>query len=128
MATSTPVDPEQGEDRPPPQPQDPPQKSAKREKRGNLKVLFITLGVLPIIGIAGAILVAAGSPGGDVVDGMRWAVYMLATALVAAIAGLVFGVPRARADFAPEASERYEANSNLEQISDWLTKLLVGAG
>ena len=53
---------------------------------------------------------------------------MVATALVAAITGLVFGVPRARADFQPRDSERYEANSNLEQISDWLTKLLVGAG
>ena len=53
---------------------------------------------------------------------------MLAVAFVAAILGLIFGVPRARAEFSPEASERYSANSNLEQISDWLTKLLVGAG
>jgi hypothetical protein len=40
--------------------------------------------------------------------------------------GFIFGVPRA-----PEATDRpnksYRANTNLEQISDWLTKLLVGA-
>jgi CheY-like chemotaxis protein len=53
---------------------------------------------------------------------------MIAAAAVTIIVGLIFGVPRARAEFVQGASERYASNSNLEQISDWLTKLLVGAG
>jgi CheY-like chemotaxis protein len=53
---------------------------------------------------------------------------MVAAASVAAILGLIFGVPRARSEFSAQATERYSSNSNLEQISDWLTKLLVGAG
>ena len=55
----------------------------------------------------------------------------LAAALVGALLGFVFGVPktvargaRARGDGATP----YEGNTNLEEISDWLTKILVGAG
>lgn len=61
-------------------------------------------------------------------DGLRWLLYMLGFGGIAAILGLVFGVPRARAEFSATSTERYSSNSNLEQISDWLTKLLVGAG
>lgn len=61
-------------------------------------------------------------------DGLRWFLYTIATIGISTILGLIFGVPRARKRFLADASERYEANSNLEEISDWLTKLLVGAG
>src|SRR5271166_176498 len=77
-------------------------------------------------GLAG-IFVALGS-GAPWSEGLRWFLYMIATAVIAVILGLVFGVPRARSEFIAGATERYAANSNLEQISDWLTKLLVGAG
>ncbi|WP_147572903.1 response regulator transcription factor [Cellulomonas massiliensis] len=80
-----------------------------------------------VVGAVGAVAVAAPGPG-SAADGFRWLLVMLATASVAAILGLIFGVPRARTDFSAAASERYASNSNLEQISDWLTKLLVGAG
>jgi hypothetical protein len=42
--------------------------------------------------------------------------------------GLVFGVPRALSQDTEIGSERYGPNTNLEQISDWLTKILVGVG
>lgn len=82
-----------------------------------------------LLSTAIAIGVAAGS-GSDApwYDGLRWALYMGAAAAVAMSLGLIFAIPRSRADFAAAASERYSSNSNLEQISDWLTKLLVGAG
>lgn len=79
-------------------------------------------------GSLAALMVALLSTPSSWSDGFRWVVYMLAAASVSVIFGLIFGVPRARADFSAEASERYASNSNLEQISDWLTKLLVGAG
>lgn len=55
--------------------------------------------------------------------------------------GFLFGIPRALQSEAPTAppagaageeedgqKPRYAANTNLEQISDWLTKILVGVG
>lgn len=60
--------------------------------------------------------------------GLMWWLYMLGASFLGAAIGLIFAVPRARAEYAAESSERYAPNSNLEQISDWLTKILVGAG
>lgn len=46
--------------------------------------------------------------------------------------GFLFGIPRSLAQPAPETTSdtdpRYSPNTNLEQISDWLTKILVGVG
>lgn len=53
---------------------------------------------------------------------------------VGVLAGFVFGIPRtlqldtARSASEPDPRGTYGANTNLEQISDWLTKILVGAG
>lgn len=44
------------------------------------------------------------------------------------LVGLVFGVPRAVSQSIDGSQERYGPNTNLEQISDWLTKILVGVG
>jgi CheY-like chemotaxis protein len=90
--------------------------------------MYAGLAIASTLGIVAAFGVAIGSGRGNWEDGLRWTMYMLAFASIAAIVGLIFAVPRARTDFSPAASERYSANSNLEQISDWLTKLLVGAG
>jgi hypothetical protein len=54
-----------------------------------------------------------------------------ASAFVCAVLGFLFGIPRAAQENL-EANEadraRYRGNTNLEQISDWLTKILVGVG
>jgi CheY-like chemotaxis protein len=93
----------------------------------SLKLWLACGGGSAALGSACALIIAQ-MQAGDVADGLRWTLYMLASASLAAIIGLIFAVPRARSEFSPLASERYLANSNLEQISDWLTKLLVGAG
>jgi hypothetical protein len=57
-----------------------------------------------------------------------------ASFLVGALLGFLFGIPRAlRGDDTMTPAQltqgqRYVGNSNLEQISDWLTKILIGAG
>jgi hypothetical protein len=56
--------------------------------------------------------------------GAVWA----AAGTIGSIVGFVFGVPRATASDDPDMSSRYRPNTNLEQISDWLTKMLVGIG
>jgi tetratricopeptide (TPR) repeat protein len=50
-----------------------------------------------------------------------------------ALVGFLFGIPRTAAQQAAEGGDgssehAYTPNTNLEQISDWLTKILVGAG
>jgi hypothetical protein len=62
--------------------------------------------------------------------------FALAAVGVGGFVGFLFGIPRALATDvqnpetqprALQASSRYIGNTNLEQISDWLTKILVGA-
>jgi hypothetical protein len=67
---------------------------------------------------------------------MAYSVFSLALLLGLAsltgggLVGFLFGVPRRlqEASIAKTANDRYVGNTNLEQISDWLTKILVGVG
>lgn len=49
-----------------------------------------------------------------------------AASAAGALFGFLFGVPRVKTAEGQDAA-RYGPNTNLEQISDWLTKVLVGA-
>lgn len=49
----------------------------------------------------------------------------LAATSAGGLLGFLFGVPKYRTDSAIAGS--FQHNSNLEQISDWLTKIIVGA-
>jgi len=72
--------------------------------------------------------------------GQRWPVAFLwaaGCAMVGQTVGFLFGIPRAKTRQANIPSESlaprsiqlsYAVNTNLEQISDWLTKILVGLG
>lgn len=69
-------------------------------------------------------------------DGPHWGAalgvtgYLLAGFASTSVVALIFAVPRIRTETTgdPSLVGRYASNSNLEQISDWLTKILVGAG
>jgi hypothetical protein len=88
------------------------------------------------IGFGLLVMVAyeVGAGGGTAGLGMG---FMLAGAalLSGGLLGFLFGIPRLLAD-APPNEERdpgrsrtgYGGNTNLEQVSDWLTKILLGAG
>jgi tetratricopeptide (TPR) repeat protein len=54
----------------------------------------------------------------------------LASHLVGAFIGFIFGIPKTvtTTSSSGESTTSYQGNTNLEQISDWLTKILVGAG
>ncbi|MEV7773121.1 hypothetical protein [Kitasatospora sp. NPDC086791] len=83
-------------------------------------------GVLAGTGLTGLLLFALGRDrtwqalgGGLVVAG--------ASAVLGGGLGFLFGVPRVRGGSdAPQGS--YVPNTNLEQVSDWLTKVLLGVG
>jgi hypothetical protein len=57
-----------------------------------------------------------------------------AASAVGVLTGFLFGIPRtlqregARPGPAPTSSSNFGVNTNLEQISDWLTKIIVGVG
>jgi hypothetical protein len=100
-----------------------------------VKVPVAVLTGVPVVGLAAVVVYAAQF-------GRSAFLAVVGVALLTAIAamfgggllGLLFGIPRsAREDQAiaatrPEARAAYLANTNLEQISDWLTKILVGVG
>ncbi|HEV2259651.1 MAG TPA: hypothetical protein VGS06_41605 [Streptosporangiaceae bacterium] len=67
----------------------------------------------------------------------RWLAYGTAVMVLAGsffaggLLGFLFGIPRAMTRHAKEnpgvQSERLIANTNLEDVSDWLTKIIIGA-
>ena len=65
---------------------------------------------------------------GIAVPGYLWALACLGAG---SLIGIIFGIPRS-ASRSPEQGKtglaELRANTNMEEISDWLTKLLVGAG
>jgi hypothetical protein len=86
-------------------------------------------------GIATAVAAAAifaGSVGSDLEANLEiFGVAIIVASAAAAIGGLLgflFGIPRTLQSDAPsnDGSTRYLGNTNLEQISDWLTKIIVG--
>ena len=68
-------------------------------------------------------------------SGVRWSAFGTALAIASSayftggIVGFLFGVPRTVPRTAPSRGTRqYQGNTNLEQVSDWLTKIIVGIG
>ncbi|MFJ9693613.1 hypothetical protein [Kitasatospora sp. NPDC101183] len=84
------------------------------------------VGVLTGTGLLGLLLFAVDRDqpwraigGGLVVAG--------AATVLGGVLGFLFGVPRVR-DNSGEPQGSYAPNTNLEQVSDWLTKVLLGVG
>jgi hypothetical protein len=95
--------------------------------------IFSWLWSIPIIGVllAGVNLIYAS----QVPSGVRWSVFGTASVIGSAayftggIIGFLFGVPRTVQGSGPsKRGTQYRANTNLEQVSDWLTKIIVGIG
>jgi hypothetical protein len=85
----------------------------------------------PLIGLAGIYLYARSTPHTWLVFGVL-ALLALATCVSGAVLGFLFGVPRLRTGSSASPgsaadSSAFVPNTNLEQISDWLTKIIVGA-
>ena len=52
-----------------------------------------------------------------------------AALILGGLVGFLFGIPRTVAGSTPaDGATSYQGNTNLEQISDWLTKIIVGVG
>jgi hypothetical protein len=87
---------------------------------------FLALGV-PILGAVWIIIYAFATPGSHwtyLGVGMATA---LAAFLIGCLIGFLFGIPRIVSSGQARLSG-YTPSSNLAEVSDWLTKLLLGAG
>jgi ABC-type amino acid transport system permease subunit len=90
------------------------------------------VGASPLVAVLAAIIYAAAEDFTAKSSATFWSVLALCLAtaaaalIVGALVGFLFGFPRTS-----EKSEQtglLETNTNLDQISDWLTKILVGLG
>jgi hypothetical protein len=102
---------------------------------------LLTLAALTMASCAGFGFVAwyAASAAPSVQSGITAFGIALAGLILGALLGLLFGLPRARDHLAdrsesdasavmPRRNERFVTNTNLEEVSDWLTKIIVGIG
>lgn len=80
-----------------------------------------------IASVASALLVGAG--GGFV--GLLLLIAITAL-LAGGLLGFLFGIPKVNRQYAPgddyAKSRKYFPNTNLEEVSDWLTKIIIGVG
>jgi len=96
---------------------------------------LVSIGLLSLLVPASVKWAADDRKGGWVVIGTGLFLAGAAT-LTGSIVGFLFGVPRKNLekDGTPDTANNndkrplYQPNTNLEQISDWLTKMIVGVG
>jgi len=95
--------------------------------------LFIWLWTIPMVCVlgVGAMLVYTS----QVPSGVRWSAFGTALAIgssayfTGGLVGFLFGVPRTvQGSALSKRFTQYQGNTNLDQISDWLTKIIVGIG
>ena len=110
----------------------------------NQRILLVFVLIGSILGILAIFLYALRAS--QILEGLSvfgiGIIFAGASFLVGSLAGFLFGIPRALQHSAPVAQKptgtdagkgkadesSYVTNTNLEQISDWLTKILVGVG
>jgi hypothetical protein len=68
-------------------------------------------------------------------SGVRWITFGTSLSigssvfLIGGLVGFLFGIPRTVQSSSPSTgATQYQGNTNLEQVSDWLTKIIVGVG
>jgi len=95
--------------------------------------IFSWLWSIPIMFVAGVVVVLIYSS--QIPSGVRWSVFGTAIAIgsaaffIGGMTGFLFGIPRTVQGSAPsQGLTQYQGNTNLEQVSDWLTKIIVGIG
>jgi hypothetical protein len=108
--------------------------AARKAADDDSEVIAPRLWILPALGLLLAAAYGAANRSWSITA--MAAIMVCAGFLVGALVGFLFGIPRTlTADTTPADGAgtvaqplNYHPNTNLEQISDWLTKILVGVG
>ena len=98
-----------------------PENSIKKSLYNNKSTVLVAI-LLLMANIAG-LLAIFGSGISDKSTANLWAIMCIS---VGALIGFIFAVPRVNPNFEHESA--FLTNSNIEQVSDWMTKILVGVG
>jgi tetratricopeptide (TPR) repeat protein len=88
-----------------------------------------TLWALVVVTIVGALAAASYARRQGTPTGTLGTLALLggAALVLGTLVGFLFGIPRTlQGDVADKTKRTYQVNTNLEQISDWLTKIIVG--
>jgi uncharacterized protein YneF (UPF0154 family) len=86
------------------------------------QAILLIAGLLLMSNCAGFLAILIGVPGQQATASL-WAMMCIATG---ALIGFLFAVPRVNPNV--KSGSSLVANTNIEQVSDWLTKILVGVG
>jgi hypothetical protein len=83
--------------------------------------------ILALVGLVGIIIYAIGKS--EVVLWISSSLIIgLAIFMVGGLIGFLFGVPKVNLHYSKNDNKEYLANTSLEEISDWLTKIIIGLG
>lgn len=92
---------------------------------------FSWLWIIPFVCIFGVFIILIYSI--QLPSGVRWSAFCVgvvtgsAAFLIGGLVGFLFGIPRTVQSSTPsKGATQYQGNTNLEQVSDWLTKIIVG--
>src|SRR4051794_37330470 len=99
----------------------------KAELIKNIRVTLRTLLWFIGAGFFALIVYCSTQPGAAVMIGTG-ALVAAAAFGIGAIVGFLFSIQRTRRPSDSQPQPRYLPNTNLEDISDWLTKIIVGLG
>jgi uncharacterized membrane protein/uncharacterized protein YneF (UPF0154 family) len=86
------------------------------------QAILLIAGLLLMSNCAGFLAILVGVPGQQATASL-WAMMCIATG---ALIGFLFAVPRVNPEV--KSGSSLVTNTNIEQVSDWLTKILVGVG
>jgi hypothetical protein len=102
---------------------------SSRDQHSKNRSLLLRRPIAVPIGIGCLSVVAYGMAQANEVEAVAVGLLVaLAATAVGALLGVVFGIPR-RVENSPVAAPRvYAGNTNLEQISDWIVKIIVALG
>lgn len=96
----------------------------------NNKTLNVLAILFPVLGVLCIVLYSVTSNNFQAVLQGFSVCFLLggASFVFGGLVGFLFGIPRTVVDEANSTQRRYIPNTNLEKVSDWLTKVLIGAG
>jgi hypothetical protein len=109
-----------------------------KDNGGNRRSFTAWIMAIPVLGVVGVAITYAYVS--QLAATARWGVFGTALAIAGAaaltggIVGFLFGIPHtvqvpaAAGQGIQDVSTQYQGNTNLEQVSDWLTKIIVGVG
>jgi hypothetical protein len=92
---------------------------------------FSWLWIIPCICVFGVFIILIYAI--QLPSGVRWGAFGVGVVigssafLIGGLVGFLFGIPRTvQSSTRSTGATQYQANTNLEQVSDWLTKIIVG--